>query len=155
MKSTRLIIISYTGLSFPGSSSNCLFEQPSSRHFRPTSDSDSGAENPAPANNSDHGGHVNITCSISSSNLTSVVANSTTSGVANNPIASTSSSSSSSSSSCSFSVSSMKTPLKELCITIPTAKPSLNESKPQLSIESKLKTKSLYERLLLNFFNFF
>jgi hypothetical protein len=40
----------------------------------------------------------------------------------------------------------MKTPLKEICITIPTAKPSLNESKPQLSIESKIKAKSLFER---------
>lgn len=40
----------------------------------------------------------------------------------------------------------MKTPLKEICISIPVAKPSLNESKPQLSIDTKMKAKTLFER---------
>ena len=42
--------------------------------------------------------------------------------------------------------SSSKTPLKEICIALPLAKPSLNESKPQLSIDSKMKAKTLFER---------
>lgn len=33
-----------------------------------------------------------------------------------------------------------------ICLSMPLAKPSLNELKPQLSIESKMKTKSLIER---------
>lgn len=40
-----------------------------------------------------------------------------------------------------------KTPLKEISISLPIAKPSLNESKPQLSIaENKMKAKTLIER---------
>ncbi|CAF0868817.1 unnamed protein product [Brachionus calyciflorus] len=38
-----------------------------------------------------------------------------------------------------------KTPLKEISISLPIAKPTFNESKPQLSIDSKMKTKTLFE----------
>lgn len=37
-------------------------------------------------------------------------------------------------------------PKAHLCLSMPLAKPTLNELKPQLSIESKMKTKSLIER---------
>ena len=40
-----------------------------------------------------------------------------------------------------------KMPLREICISLPSAKPSLNETKPQLSIDSaKMKAKTLIER---------
>jgi len=44
-----------------------------------------------------------------------------------------------------------KLKLKEICITMPVAKPTLNELKPQLSIENKqIKTaKSLIERYVV------
>jgi len=35
-----------------------------------------------------------------------------------------------------------------LCLSMPLAKPSLNEHKPQISIEPKMKAKSLIERLV-------
>ena len=38
------------------------------------------------------------------------------------------------------------TPLKEICISLPLAKPHLSELRPQLSVESKMKTKTLIER---------
>ena len=52
----------------------------------------------------------------------------------------------SSSSNVSFNSSSHKAPLREICLSIPLAKPKLNELKPQLSIDTKMKTKSLIER---------
>ncbi len=40
--------------------------------------------------------------------------------------------------------------LKEVvCVNLPIAKPSINETKPQLSIESKMKAKTLFERYFI------
>jgi hypothetical protein len=51
--------------------------------------------------------------------------------------------------------SSGKLPLREICISLPPAKPTLNESKPQLSIDSsKMKAKTLIERYESHFFSF-
>ena len=63
----------------------------------------------------------------------------------------------SSSSNVSFNSSSHKAPLREICLSIPLAKPNLNELKPQLSIDTKMKTKSLIERSYIekDFFLFY